>query len=835
MLDHALDQARQDHQTSAPSAADITRRTRSAAVFGVGARVFNAGLVFLTQILVARLIGAEGYGIFAVASTWLLLLSGIGNLGTVSLPQRFWPLYRAQGDHGRLAGLVRFCQSVPTVLGASLALLAATAAYIAQDLLGPVVAAAILVAMVALPAVIAIQVMEGLALANNWNDLSYGISYGLRPLLMPVMLVVFLLWLPASPETALIAFAGATWLALLIMTLVIDRRLDAVLTPAVPRDERHMWFKAALPVVVIDGAFLLMTSIDLILLSLMRPEADVGIYGAAAKVAGLVAFVHYGLSHASAHHFSDLHARGKTDTLAAYARQAARWSFWPSVVLAAALVALSPFVMSLFGPAFTDGAPIVTVLLLGLVARAAIGPSEQLLIMTGHQGRCARVYCLGFVFNLIAAPFLIIEFGALGAAIGVSASYSLAALLLWLTVRRSLGLSVHAFAASPVPQTEVAVAGAAAARALILSADAYAGQATAFARLAARAGASNPSAHPVAVEAAVRSGLVNGATVRVLAAFDGIDNRLIGVWPVRIGWVLPGVRVLKAPLVPAYDCNGHPVIEAGREAEVLAAFATALRLDGRLPELIVSRALAAQDAVVRVLRSGRGGMTLQPVNGWHRAVLHKAGHAGAPSYLTAALSARHRKRLAQKRRKLETLGPVRHRIARDPHDVGTGFECFLRIEQAGWKGRRGTAIAKLPHAAAYLRSKFEGLAETQDAAVHSLWAGEEPIAVGLLVRSGACWHFTKTAYDTAYAAFSPGVLLDMHVTEAMFEDEDALTLDTMTDDSIDPDGLIWAERQEMICAVVALGPAGSRVSPLAVLGQHLRLRLRAWRVGVLKR
>jgi O-antigen/teichoic acid export membrane protein len=834
MLDHALDEARPDHQMRAASAADITRRTRSAAVFGVAARVFNAGLVFLTQILVARLIGAEGYGVFAVASTWLLLLGGIGNLGTVSLPQRFWPIYRAQGDSERLVGLVRFCQSVPAVLGASLALIAATAAYLAQDLLGTVVAAAILVAMVALPAVIAIQVMEGLALANNWNDLSYGISYGLRPLLMPVMLGVFLLWLPASPETALIAFAAATWLALLIMTLVIDRRLDTVLAPAVPSDERRIWFRAALPVVVIDGAFLLMTSIDLILLSLMRPEADVGVYGAAAKVAGLVAFVHYGLSHASAHHFSDLHARGDTDTLATYARQAARWSFWPSLLLAATLVALAPLIMSLFGRAFAEGAPIVTLLLIGLVARAAIGPSEQLLIMTGHQAQCARVYCVGFLFNLALAPFLIMEWGALGAAMGVTASYSLAALLLWITVRRTLGLSVHAFAAAPnVRRDGDAAAASTGARAMVLTVDTYATCGAAFASLAARAGTSNPSAHPLAVKAAVDAGMVNRTTVRVLAAFDRDDNRLIGVWPLQLGRILPGIRALKAPLVPAYDCNGHPVIEAGREAEVLAAFTDIGRLDWRLPHVIVSRAMLAADPFTVEL--ARTNTALHRVSGWSRAVLRKDNHGDATAYLAATLSARHRKRLAQKRRKLERAGRVEHRIAQDSSSISAAFETFLQIEQAGWKGRRGTAMAALPDASAYMRALLTGLADTRDAAVHSLWVGDQPIAAALLMRSGRCWHFTKTAYDTAYAAFSPGVLLDLHVTESVFQDDGAHMLDTMTDDSIDPDGLIWAERQDMTCAVVNLRRNAGYRAQFAVLGQHARLKLRAWRVDILKR
>ncbi len=51
---------------------------------GVAARVVNAGLVFLTQVLYARVMGVADFGVFAAANTIFLLLASFATLGSRS-------------------------------------------------------------------------------------------------------------------------------------------------------------------------------------------------------------------------------------------------------------------------------------------------------------------------------------------------------------------------------------------------------------------------------------------------------------------------------------------------------------------------------------------------------------------------------------------------------------------------------------------------------------------------------------------------------------------------------------------------------------------------------
>ena len=61
----------------------------------------------------------------------------------------------------------------------------------------------------------------------------------------------------------------------------------------------------------------------------------------------------------------------------------------------------------LFGPGFNAGYPLLFLLVLGVVARAAVGPCESLLTMSGNQNVCAAVYAMTLAVNVGLSVVLI--------------------------------------------------------------------------------------------------------------------------------------------------------------------------------------------------------------------------------------------------------------------------------------------------------------------------------------------------------------------------------------------------------------------------------------------
>jgi O-antigen/teichoic acid export membrane protein len=252
----------------------------------------------------------------------------------------------------------------------------------------------------------------------------------------------------ANSAWAMAAFALSMWIATMLMLAIVVWRVRRMLGPGRVIEDRPLWLKAALPVLLVDGVFMAMTSIDLIALSLLAPAQEVGGYAAAGRLVALVAFVHYGMTWATGHHFSKLDAAGDPAVMAGYARQMALWTLLPSLAAAVIVIAIAPVLLSLFGKAFAGGWAITAILLIGLVARASMGPAEQLLVMTGNQLECAYAYGWGLVLNAAVSFWLIPSHGGIGAAIGGAAGYVMATLLVIAAVKRRLGFLVVPLPAS---------------------------------------------------------------------------------------------------------------------------------------------------------------------------------------------------------------------------------------------------------------------------------------------------------------------------------------------------------------------------------------------------
>ena len=118
---------------------------------------------------------------------------------------------------------------------------------------------------------------------------------------------------------------------------------------------------------------------------------------------------------------------------------AVHWTFWPSLAGAAVILSLGQPLLSLFGPDFTAGYPVMFILVIGFLFRSAMGPAEYILNMLGEQTRCAQVLVGSAVLNVILNLCLVPPFGLIGAACATSASMMIAALLNYVVVRKRAG------------------------------------------------------------------------------------------------------------------------------------------------------------------------------------------------------------------------------------------------------------------------------------------------------------------------------------------------------------------------------------------------------------
>jgi O-antigen/teichoic acid export membrane protein len=91
--------------------------------------------------------------------------------------------------------------------------------------------------------------------------------------------------------------------------------------------------------------------------------------------------------------------------------------------------------------------PQLFILAASLIARAAVGPAERVLNMSGEQRICALVYAVALAINLAGAFALAPRFGATGVAAAIAIAITAESIMLFLIAKRRLGL--HLFIWQP--------------------------------------------------------------------------------------------------------------------------------------------------------------------------------------------------------------------------------------------------------------------------------------------------------------------------------------------------------------------------------------------------
>ncbi|ADZ68606.1 MatE family [Polymorphum gilvum SL003B-26A1] len=412
-------------------------------------RIVGAGLAYLSQILMARWMGAHDYGVFSVVWTLVMILGLFACLGFSASPNRFVPEYA--GDPALLRGYLHSSRLIAVGAASLLALLGFAGIWLLRPVIDPVYVVPAYLAMLALPVFTLVGVQDGIARSYDWPALAMLPTYIWRPLtLLALLSAAMLLGYQIGATAAAAAAVAATWAVGLYQLLKLNGNLRGRVPPGPRRFQIQHWLAISLPMLLVEGFLQLITSADVIMVSFWRPPDEVGVYFAASKTLALVHFVYFAVRAASAHRFSSLYRDGDPAALDAYVRMATRWTFWPSLAGGVLLLALGPFLLRLFGAGFEAGYPLIAVLLVGVLARASVGPADALLSMSGHQKSCAGIYAGVFGLNVVLNVALIPMFGLIGAALATAAAIFFEAVALSLASRRKLGVTPFILASAPV-------------------------------------------------------------------------------------------------------------------------------------------------------------------------------------------------------------------------------------------------------------------------------------------------------------------------------------------------------------------------------------------------
>ncbi|MFK5980776.1 MAG: lipopolysaccharide biosynthesis protein [Rhizobiaceae bacterium] len=423
---------------------DAVSKRMALLVFAI--RVFSAAIAFLSQVLLARWMGDFEYGIFVGVWVVIVILGTVSCIGLPTAVIRFIGKYRESGDGELLRGTIVGSVSFAFLSSTLIAVLGGVFIYIFQESMTDYYVIPIVLAVICLPMLALQEVQDGVCRAFDWPGTALVPTFIVRPIMILIfMLIALAIGFPPSAVTAMGVTIIATYLASTGQFMALLSKLKGAVPKGPRRFRMKEWALVALPIFLIEGFYVLLTSVDILFVSVMMKPENVAVYFAAVKTLALVHFVYFAVRAASAHRFSAYLESGDRERYEAYIAQTTRWIFWPSLFLAIMMMVLGKYFLMLFGENFVSGTSLIWILGLGIVLRSMVGPAESVLTMSGEQNGCAMVYVGTLLVNIVLNWSLIPAYGLHGAAIATTCALGFESLLLYAVAKRRLGLHIFIF------------------------------------------------------------------------------------------------------------------------------------------------------------------------------------------------------------------------------------------------------------------------------------------------------------------------------------------------------------------------------------------------------
>ena len=342
------------------------------------------GLAFLVSVVLARLLGSSGYGAYAYAVSWAMLLSVPAVVGFDILLVREVARHSASGKGGTSIGLLRWSTRFVVVMSMLFVLAGVAGILLSQQRFDTLTTATLWIALGILPLLALLRLQQGAIQGLG----SVVVAQVPQALLVPglFLILVGLLYLGRSltAPTAIGAYILATALALLWSTRWLRAHLAGDSSEDFNGKHTSHWLRSAWPLFVVSTAGMLHDQVTVILLGTLANSETAGIFDVARKVAALVSIGLVVIGMPLAPLVAHLHASGENARLRHVLVRSSRAGLLISLPIAGGLMIFGRWVLSMFGEAFESGHIALTILCLGQIVNVEVGAVALVLNMTGH-------------------------------------------------------------------------------------------------------------------------------------------------------------------------------------------------------------------------------------------------------------------------------------------------------------------------------------------------------------------------------------------------------------------------------------------------------------------
>jgi O-antigen/teichoic acid export membrane protein len=411
-------------------------------------KLANVGLSFITTVFLARLLSPSDYGMYTLVYAMVSLLFVPSEFGLPTLVVRETARGMLNQDYASVKGVWRWTRRTTTLISLTLVVVTLVGIWLFKDSLTSQRLKTLLWGLALVP-LIALGDLRGAALSGLHRvAISQLPEFLVRPGIFALLLVIVALdgnsSFSAPLAMALYVISSAS--AFGIGAWLLWRATPLQVRDVLPSYNNRLWLLNALPLALIGGLQLINQQASFLIQGFFLPDAAIGIYRIASQVALLASFGLMTINLVLTPRFATLFAQGDMKTLQYLVTASARVILIINIVLTVGFIVWGKlFLFLAFGSPYETAFIPLVILLVGQLINSGMGSVGLLLNMSGHERETARGLIVAALLNVILNLLLIPRWGINGSSFAASISLIIWNVLLWLAVRKKLGINSLAF------------------------------------------------------------------------------------------------------------------------------------------------------------------------------------------------------------------------------------------------------------------------------------------------------------------------------------------------------------------------------------------------------
>jgi len=404
-------------------------------------KVVGKAAKFGFQILISRSLGATPYGLYALGYSILNMLSIPASLGLKTGVVKFGSSFKAEGSHGSLKGTIILSVGISFLVSIVVSLATfLSARWISVEVFSdPALTEILKIFSFALPFYVPMTV--ACFSARIFRKMGYDI--GVRRVLNPIALVIFsavALSMGFEIKTVIYVFTSVTIVSLGLIVLLLVKEYPDIISLSNVRLPVKNLMQYSIRVLLVGLSSILIFKIDRIMISIFSTTKNVGIYSAAAIMAGQLTIFLGSINAIFSPIISGLYTNGNIQRLEKMFKTSTKWAVALTLPTAAILFTHSDAIMKLYGPEFIAGSSTLSVICVAHVVNVGVGPSSFMLTMTDYENIALVNNIAAGILNVVLNYIFIPWYGVLGAAVATGFSIAFVNILRLLQVCFFIGV-----------------------------------------------------------------------------------------------------------------------------------------------------------------------------------------------------------------------------------------------------------------------------------------------------------------------------------------------------------------------------------------------------------